>query len=169
MSFEKIIYRLTNKRIPEVTGIGLAGDILERANFQNWFINLESTGKRSKKQIDTGSVLTTFIVLLVHGQTKLRERSGMAKRFGVYSNSFASQKRISFRGDTLAEDGRHWQIAADTLLNFYTHLLKRNGIEPTPQKNGMVPVDMDITPMDNSNTKRKVSHGHIKSLWVIRR
>ena len=31
---------------------------------------------------------------------------------GVLSNGFASQKRISVRGDTSAEDGRHRQIAA---------------------------------------------------------
>ena len=42
-----------------------------------------------------------------------------------------------------------------TLLNFNTHLLKSNGIEPTPLKNGMVPIDMDVTPMDNSNTKKE--------------
>ena len=63
MSFDKIIYRLTDKRIPAVTGIGLVGDILERAGFQNRFSNIESVGKRSKKQIDTGAVMTTFIGL----------------------------------------------------------------------------------------------------------
>ena len=51
MSFDKIIYRLTDKRIPAVTGIGLVGDILERAGFQDRFSNIESVGKRSKKQI----------------------------------------------------------------------------------------------------------------------
>ena len=68
MSFEKIIYQLTNKRIPAVTGIGLVGDILERAEFQKQFSDIESIGKRSKKQIDTGAVLTTFIALLCMGK-----------------------------------------------------------------------------------------------------
>ena len=29
MSFDRIIYRLTDKRIPAATGIGLVGDILQ--------------------------------------------------------------------------------------------------------------------------------------------
>ena len=41
------------------------------------------------------------------------------------------------------------------LLMFNAHLLKSNHVEPTVLKNGMVPVDMDLTPMDNSNTKKK--------------
>ena len=33
--------------------------------------------------------------------------------------------------------------------------MKSNHVEPTALKNGMVPVDMDVTPMDNSNTKKE--------------
>ena len=43
----------------------------------------------------------------------------------------------------------------DQLLNFNTRLLKSNYIEPTALKNGMIPLDMDVTPMDNSNTKKE--------------
>ena len=39
MGFDKIIYRLTDKRIPAATGIGLVGEILERAGFQEQFRN----------------------------------------------------------------------------------------------------------------------------------
>ena len=42
MSFDKIIYRLTDKRIPAATGIGLVGEILERAGFQEQFRNVRS-------------------------------------------------------------------------------------------------------------------------------
>ena len=68
MSFDKIIYRLTDKRIPAVTGIGLVGDILERADFQSRFSNIESSGKRSKKQIDTGVIMMTQHRTFVYGK-----------------------------------------------------------------------------------------------------
>ena len=42
MSFDKIVYRFTDKRIPAVTGIGLVGDILDRAGFQEQFRNVGS-------------------------------------------------------------------------------------------------------------------------------
>ena len=67
MSLDRIIYRLTDERIPAVTGIGLVGDILERADFYNMFRNSE-TQKRSKKQINTASILATYISLLCMGK-----------------------------------------------------------------------------------------------------
>ena len=64
MSFDRIIYRLTDKRIPAATGIGLVGDILDHAEFQEQFHNVRSENKRSRKQIDCGAIMTTFIGLL---------------------------------------------------------------------------------------------------------
>ena len=47
------------------------------------------------------------------------------------------------------------KMQRDALLAFKTHLLKSNGIKPTPLKNVMVSVDVDVTPMDNSNTSKE--------------
>ena len=44
----------------------------------------------------------------------------------------------------------------NALLIFDTHLMKSNGIESTPMKNDIIPVDMDVTSIDNSNTPQKV-------------
>ena len=41
------------------------------------------------------------------------------------------------------------------LLEFNTDLLRKNRVQPTPLKIGMVPVDMDVTPMDNSKTQKE--------------
>ena len=64
MSFDKIIYKLTDQRIPAATGIGLVGDILYNADFQKQFGSIKTADKRSRKQIDCGTVLTSFIGLL---------------------------------------------------------------------------------------------------------
>ena len=155
MSFDKIIYRLTDKRIPAVTGIGLVGDILERAGFQNRFSNMESIGKRSKKQIDTGAVMTTFIALLCMGKPDFESVRELQNDAAFYQTAlhlkrgFPSAATLRQRMDTIGKSQR------EELLSFNTHLLKSNGIEPTPLKNGLIPVDMDVTPMDNSNTKKE--------------
>ena len=154
-SFDKIIYRLTDKRIPAVTGIGLVGDILERAGFQNRFSNIESVGKRSKKQIDTGAVMTTFIALLCMGKPDFESVRELQNDAAFYQTAlhlkrgFPSAATLRQRMDTIGKSQR------EELLSFNTHLLKSNGIEPTPLKNGLIPVDMDVTPMDNSNTKKE--------------
>ena len=43
----------------------------------------------------------------------------------------------------------------EQLLDLNAHLLKSNHVEPTVLKNGMIPLDMDVTPMDNSNIKKE--------------
>ena len=43
----------------------------------------------------------------------------------------------------------------DMLLWFNTDLLLKNKVKPRALKNGMVPVDIDVTPMNNSNTKKE--------------
>lgn len=155
MSYDKIIYRLTDKRIPAVTGIGLIGDILERAGFQNQFSNMESVGKRSKKQIDTGAILTTFIALLCMGKPDfecVREFQNDAAFYQTalhMKRGFPSTATLRQRMDAIGITQR------EKILSFNTHLIKSNGIEPTPLKNGLIPVDMDVTPMDNSNTKKE--------------
>ena len=68
MSFDKIIYKLTDQRIPAATGIGLVGDILYNAGFQKQLSNIRNAEKRSRKQIDCGTVLTSFIGLLCRGK-----------------------------------------------------------------------------------------------------
>ena len=155
MSFDRIIYRLTDKRIPAVTGLGLLGDMLDRAGFQNRFSNMESVGKRSKKQIDTGAILTTFVALLCMGKTDfecVRELQNDAAFYQTalhLKKSFPSAATLRQRMDAIGITQR------ERILAFNTHLLKSNGIQPTPLKNGLIPVDMDITPMDNSNTKKE--------------
>ena len=68
MSFDRIIYRLTDKRIPAATGIELVDDIRDHAEFQEQFCNVRSEDKRSRKQIDCGAIMTTFIELLCMGK-----------------------------------------------------------------------------------------------------
>jgi hypothetical protein len=68
MAHKKIIYKLTDKRIPAVTGLGLVGDILDRADFLKTFRGVRVEEKRSKKHIDTGAVMATFIALLCMGK-----------------------------------------------------------------------------------------------------
>ena len=99
MSFDKIIYRLTDKRIPAVTGIGLVGDILERAEFQKQFSNMESVGKRSKKQINTGAVMTTFIALLCMGKPDFERVAELQNDAAFYQTAL----------HTSSENGRHRQ------------------------------------------------------------
>ena len=155
MSFDKIVYRLTDKRIPAATGIGLVGDILDRAEFQERFRNVGSENKRSRKQIDCGAVMTTFIGLLCMGKADFDAIAEFQNDAAYYQTAlhlkkgFPSSATLRQRMDEIGKTQR------EQLLRFNAHLLRSNHIEPTALKNGMVPLDMDVTPMDNSNTKKE--------------
>ena len=61
MAHQKIIYQLTDKRIPAASGIGMVGDILERAAFLKRFRDVKLAEKRSRKQIYAGAVMATSL------------------------------------------------------------------------------------------------------------
>ena len=153
MSFDKLVYRLTDKRIPAATGIGLVGDILDRAGFQEQFRNVGSDNKRSRKQIDCGAVMTTFIGLLCMGKPDFDAIAEFQNDAAYYQTAlhlkkgFPSSATLRQRMDEIGKTQR------EQLLRFNAHLLKSNHIEPTALKNGMIPLDMDVTPMDNSKKK----------------
>ena len=155
MSFDKIIYRLTDKRIPAATGVGLVGDILDNAGFQEQFRKVRSEDKRSRKQIDCGAILTTFIGLLCMGKPDFEAIAEFQNDAAYYQTAlhlkrgFPSAATLRQRMDEIGKTQR------EQLLDFNAHLLKSNHIEPTALKNGMIPLDMDVTPMDNSNTKKE--------------
>ena len=155
MSFDNIVYRLTDKRIPSATGIGLVGDILDRAGFQEQFRNVGSENKRSRKQIDCGAVMTTFIGLLCMGKPDYDAIAEFQNDAAYYQTAlhltkgFPSSATLRQRMDEIGRTQR------EQLLRFNAHLLKSNHIKPTALKNGMIPLDMDVTPMDNSNTKKE--------------
>ena len=155
MSFDKIIYKLTDQRIPAATGIGLVGDVLYNAEFQKQFSSIKNTGKRSRKQIDCGAILTSFIGLLCMGKPDFDAISEFQNDAAYYQTAlhlktgFPSAATLRQRMDEIGKSLR------SQLLRFSAHLLKRNNVEPTALKNGMIPVDMDVTPMDNSNTKKE--------------
>ncbi len=155
MARQKIIYQITNKRIPAVTGLGLVGDILDQAGFMKQFGNVRLAEKRSRKQIDTGSVLATFIALLCIGNPDfecVRELQNDAAYYQSalhLSKGFASAATLRQRMDEIGDHLR------EMLLEFNVELLKKNHVTPTPLGNGMVAVDIDVTPMDNSKTQKE--------------
>ena len=155
MAHQKIIYQLTDKRISAASGIGMVGDILERAAFLRRFRDVKLAEKRSRKQIDAGAVMATFIALLCMGKPDFECVRELQNDAAYYQNAlhlnkgFPSSATLRQRMD---EIGNKLRVP---LLDFNTDLLRKNEIQPTPLKIGMVPVDMDVTPMDNSKTQKE--------------
>lgn len=155
MAHQKIIYQLTDKRIPAASGIGIVGDILERAGFSEQFRDVKVSEKRSRKQIDASAVMTTFIALLCMGKPDFEYVSELQNDAAYYQNALHLNKGLPSPAtlrQRMDEIGTKLRMS---LLAFNTDLLRKNRVQPTPLKIGMVPVDMDVTPMDNSKTQKE--------------
>lgn len=155
MARKKILYKLTDERIPAVSGIGLAGDILSNGGFLEKFRDVRLSEKRSRKQIDVGTILLTFLALLCMGKPDfecVRELQNDAAfyQYALHLNrGFPSSATLRQRMDEIGSKLR------EKLLSFNTGLLTRNAVTPSALKMGMVPLDIDVTPMDNSGTQKE--------------
>ena len=65
------------------------------------------------------------------------------------TRSISSEETLRQRMDDIGDSLR------DTILQENVDLLKANGIEPTALANGCIPVDIDVTPMDNSKSRKE--------------
>ena len=155
MAHQKIIYQLTDKRIPAASGIGIVGDILERAGFSEQFRDVKLAEKRSRKQIDAGAVMTTFIALLCMGKPDFEYVSELQNDAAYYQNALHLNKGLPSPATLRQRMNEIGTKLRMSLLAFNTDLLRKNSVQPTPLKIGMVPVDMDVTPMDNSKTQKE--------------
>ena len=132
MSFDKIIYRLTDKRIPAATGIGLVGEILERAGFQEQFRNVRSENKRSRKQIDCGTIMTTFIGLLCMSKPDFDAIAEFQNDAAYYQTAlhltkgFPSSATLRQRMDEIGKTQREEINVGILLENGAYYVIKRN-------------------------------------------
>ena len=108
--------------------------------------------KRSQPQIKNGDILLTYIGLLCQGKTSfdsVREfhedpdyfKAALGIAYAIPSAETLRQRMYTI-GSSLRED----------ILNANITMFKTIGVEPTALENGHVPLDMDVTPFDNSKT-----------------
>ena len=60
MRYDKIIYKLTDQRIPAATGIGLVGDILYNADFQKQFGSMLVSFSKTKLIMSSNAIFVHF-------------------------------------------------------------------------------------------------------------
>ena len=156
----KIHFRLSDERLITPTGISLVGQLLATSNFIRIINRLPMEKKRSQPQIPTGDILLCYIALLCQAKTcfdAYREleadrefyKLGLGLKKGIASPETARQ-----RMDYLAENASVHTAVLDACVTMFEEM----GIQPSPEEHGFVPIDADVSCMDNSNTcKENVS------------
>ena len=144
-----------NERIIPASGLGIIGGMLGKSDFRKHCDRQKVDPKRSQPQIKNGDILLTYIGLLAQGETaydSVRDFDDDPEYFknalGIIRDIPSSEtlrQRMNDIGDSLRSE-----LLAANIEMFTAH-----DIQPTALSKGLVPLDMDVTPFDNSKTKKE--------------
>lgn len=144
-----------NERIITPSGLGIVGGMLGKSNFRKHCDRQKVDAKRSQPQIKNGDILLTYIGNLTLGKTDFeavkefdddpeyyKEALGIVREI---PSAETLRQRMDDIGDSLRSD----------LIEANVEMFTAHGVEPSPLPGGEVPLDMDVTPIDNSSTKKE--------------
>ena len=146
---------LSNERIVPNSGLYLVNKILSKSNLVK-MINKIKSGKRSQKYISNGDIIKICIGLLSLGKVDLDSINEFSDdpeylkyALELECNELPSESTFRSRLDEIGIKFNKIILAGNI------DMLKKNGIEPSALLCGCVPVDIDVTPMDNSKSSKE--------------
>lgn len=152
---QNIIVEFTNERIIPVGGLSVVGALLGKSDFVKKLNRMDVTKNRSQHQIKNGDILLTYLGMLCMGKPYFEavhemddDKEFYKAALGITRN-IPSEETLRQRMDDIGDSLRQ------TILEENIALLLANDIKPTALENGYVPVDIDVTPMDNSKSKKE--------------
>lgn len=152
---QNIIVEFTNERIIPAGGLSVVGALLGKSDFVKKLNRMDVTKNRSQHQIKNGDILLTYLGMLCMGKPYFEavhemddDKEFYKAALGITRN-IPSEETLRQRMDDIGDSLRQ------TILEENIALLLANNIKPTALENGYVLVDIDVTPMDNSKSKKE--------------
>ncbi|EOS27687.1 hypothetical protein C806_00134 [Lachnospiraceae bacterium 3-1] len=145
----------SDERLITPSGLVFVGQILGKSNFVKKINRAPISNEYLQKQIKYGDILLTYIGMLCQGKPQYEAVREMMDDPDYYKYALGIAYMIPS-----AETLRHrFDMIGDSLrgdiLQANIYILREMKIEPTALENGYVPVDIDVTPFDNSKTKKE--------------
>lgn len=146
---------LSDERLITPSGLSLVGQMLGKSNFIKQCNNMKIDGRRSQSQIKNGDILLSYIGLLCQGKTAYEDIREMSDDPDFYklalgiTRSIPSAETLRQRMDDIGSSLR------EKILDANVAMFSDHGIEPSALDTGEVPLDLDVTPMDNSKTNKE--------------
>jgi len=152
---KKLIVELSNERLITPSGLTLVGGALGKSDLVKRANRTKIDNKRSQPQIKNGDILLSYIGLLCQGKTcyeaiqEFHEDPAYYKYALGIAYAIPSPETLRQRMDLIGSSMR------DDILQANVTMLRALDIQPTPLENGKVPLDLDVTPFDNSKTMKE--------------
>ena len=150
-----IVVEYTNERIIPAGGLAVVGAILGKSDFTKRLNRMDVTENRSQHQINNGDIILTYIGMLCMGKPYFEAVHEMDDDKAFYqaalgiTRSIPSEETLRQRMDDIGDSLRGLILDENILM------LLANKIQPGVLSNGFVPVDIDVTPMDNSKSGKE--------------
>lgn len=150
-----IVVEYTNERIIPAGGLAVVGAILGKSDFTKRLNRMDVTENRSQHQINNGDIILTYIGMLCMGKPYFEAVHEMDDDKAFYqaalgiTRSIPSEETLRQRMDDIGDSLR------GLILDENIQMLLANKIQPGVLSNGFVPVDIDVTPMDNSKSGKE--------------
>ncbi len=152
----KIIHvEFSNERLITPSGLVFVGQILGKSDFVKKINRAPISNEYLQKQIKNGDILLTYIGMLCQGKPQYEAVREMMDDPDYYKYALGVsyaipsaetlRQRFDMIGDSLRKD----------ILQANVDMLREMKIEPSALDNGYVPVDIDVTPFDNSKTHKE--------------
>ena len=154
MSKSQIKVVFSNERLITPSGLNIVGSMLGKSNFVKRCNRIPVDKKRSEPQIKDGDILLTYIGLLCQGKTAFDDVHEMLDDPDYYESALGITRSIP-SAETLRQ--RMDDIGASLrpqILEANVDMFRVHGVEPSCLDTGEVPVDIDVTPLDNSKTHK---------------
>lgn len=152
---KNIIVEFTNERIIPASGLAVVGALLGKSGFIKKLNRMDVTSDRSQHQIKNGDIVLTYLGMLFMGKPyfeavhEMDDDKDFYKTALFITRSIPSEETLRQRMDDIGDSLRQ------TILEQNVEMLLANKIQPTALANGLVLVDIDVTPMDNSKSKKE--------------
>ena len=146
---------LTNERLITPSGLSIVGGLLGQSDFVRHCNRIPLKQKRSEPQIKNGDILLSYIGLLCQGKTEYEAIEEMRDDPDFYKIALGIKRDIP-SAETLRQ--RMDDIGSSlrqNILHANTEMFRVHHVEPGALPSGYVPVDIDVTPFDNSKSKKE--------------
>ena len=149
----KVVY--SNEELITPSGLGIIGGMLGKSDFVKRCNRIPVDKKRSEPQIKDGDILLTYIGLLCQGKVNYDDVREMMDDPDYYKSALGITRSIP-SAETLRQrmDGIGTSLRRQ-ILDANVDMFTTHAVAPTPFPTGLVPVDIDVTPFDNSKTHKE--------------
>ena len=152
---KNIIVEFTNERIIPASALTVVGALLGKSGFIKKLNRMDVTSNRSQHQIKNGDIVLTYLGMLCMGKPYFEAVHEMDDDKDFYKTALFITRRIPSEETLRQRMDDIGDSLRQTILEQNVEMLLANKIQPTALANGLVLVDIDVTPMDNSKSKKE--------------